>query len=133
MRIVLDTNVIVSGLLSVNGPPAEILRGVLDGLYQVCYSPSILHEYVDVLNRPQFPFPKDEIHEILGHLIEKGGLVFPNISTPSLPDPTDEKFLAVALSARVDFLITGNLKHFPKSKRQGVTVLSPKQFIETIR
>ncbi len=50
-----------------------------------------------------------------------------------LPDPTDESFLETALAGKADCLITGNAKHFPFSKRQGIAVLSPREFLDRYR
>ena len=131
MKVVLDTNVLVSGLLQSLGNPGHILALVLAGAAIPCHNDLILAEYAEVLARPRFKFDSQKVREVL-HKIKVDGL-----STHAelrndlgLPDPDDEPFLAVALSAPADFLITGNLIHFPSSKRRGCAVVSPAEFME---
>ena len=130
MKIVLDTNVLVSGLLSPYGTPAEIVRMISLGELQLCYDARILSEYRTVLLRPKFPFESFEISELLKQIELEGYAVAAKSLKQRLPDPDDEVFLAVALAGSAKYLVTGNLKHYPKEKRQGISVVSPKEFLE---
>lgn len=133
MKIVLDTNVLVSGLLSPFGPCGEIVRMVSSGRIVLLTDARILSEYHDVLNRPKFRFQPDFIRTLLD-FIEYRGLTIAAEPVPRpLPDPDDEPFLEIALSGRADFLVTGNHAHFPQDLCQGAHVISPSDFIETIR
>jgi putative PIN family toxin of toxin-antitoxin system len=130
VRVVLDTNVLVSGLLSPNGPPGEILRLLESRPIVPCFNRTILAEYRDVLARPHFRLSADRVARLL-HLVEAvGELVIGQPLLEKLPDPDDEAFLEVALEARADFLVTGNLRHFPARLRQGIAVVSPRDFLE---
>ena len=95
MKIVLDTNVLVSGLLSPFGPPAEIVRLVTIEAVQVCYDLRILVEYRQVLLRPIFPFSPEQVETLLNHIETTGLLVGAHPLPEHLPDPDDEVFLAV--------------------------------------
>jgi len=128
MRIVLDTNVLVSGLLSPFGPPAEIVRMVSSGELTLCLDARLLSEYADVLRRPKFQFAEDHVAALLEQVEHDGLLVAPGPLPHPLPDPDDEPFLAVAIAGNAECLVTGNLGHFPVELRQGVRVLSPAQF-----
>lgn len=133
MRIVLDTNVVVSGLLSPFGPPGQIVRAVAAGAVELCYDARILTEYREVLLRRRFPFDAIRVAALL-EAIRDGG--HPAAGAPlacRLRDPTDEPFLEVALAARSRCLVTGNTRHFPPSHRQGVDVVSPAEFLDLLR
>ena len=107
MKVVLDTNIVVSGLLQSQGNPAQVLTLVLSGAIQVCHDERILAEYAEVLARPRFKFDPQRVREVLTKL-EMDGL--PIIATNQrdlhLPDADDEPFLAVALAAQT-IAITG--------------------------
>lgn len=113
MKIVLDTNVLVSGFISPFGPPATILRAVLTGSLTVCFDERIVAEYRDVLTRGRFRFDEHRVDEVL-RIVETNGL--PVLADPlglELPDSDDAMFIEVATAADADCLVTGNLKHFP--------------------
>ena len=129
MRIVLDTNVLVSALLSPFGPPAEILRLVTTGLVRVCHDARILGEYRQVLLRPAFPFRPLQVESLLDQIEADGEPVTAFSLSHRLPDPDDEAFLEVALAAKARYLVTGNLRHYPLRSREGVQVVSPRAFV----
>lgn len=133
MRIVLDTNVLVSALLSPFGPPGEILRLITAGMVQVCHDARILGGYREVLLRPAFPFPPARVESLLDQVEADGVPVTAPPLRESLPDPDDEAFLAVALAGEAQFLVAGNLRNYPERCRQGVRVVSPRDFLETYR
>jgi putative PIN family toxin of toxin-antitoxin system len=133
LRIVLDTNVLVSGLLSRGGPPARIVQMVAGGAFVVCFDERIFAEYHDVLSRQAFRFDAAEVMTFLAQIEGGGEEVLARPLPECLPDRHDEPFLEVAVSAGADFLVTGNLRHFPVRLRQGVAVVSPREFIEALR
>jgi uncharacterized protein len=133
MKVVVDTNVFVSAHLSVKGPPNRIARMAIEGALTVCYDSRILYEYHSVLLRPRFGFAVDDVMPFVEAIRVSGELIAAHLLPESLPDPDDEMFLEVAVAAPAECLITGNLRHFPVSRRQGVTVLSPREFIEYYR
>ena len=134
MKIVLDTNIIVSGLLQSKGNPAQVLTLALAGAVQVCYDERILAEYSEVLVRPRFKFDLKRVREVLNKIKVDGLTVDASgESNLDLPDADDEPFLAVALAGSADFLVTGNLADYPPNKRRGCAVVSPAQFMEIWR
>jgi putative PIN family toxin of toxin-antitoxin system len=133
MKIVLDTNVLVSGLLKPYSHAATILRLVAGGLVLVVYDSRILTEYREVLYRPKFGLKKEDIEAILTQIESEGVLVTAQPLSVKLPDPDDEPFLEVALALNGTFIVTGNTKHFPVPSQLGVTVLTPAQFISARR
>lgn len=133
MNIVLDTNVLVAGLLSPFGPCGEIVRMVSSGELTLSFDARILMEYEEVLARPKFKFDKDKIAALLDHIEHRGLTVASSLLSHSLPDLDDEPFLEVAIAANVMCLVTGNQVHFPSDLCQAVTVLSPSEFLEFYR
>ncbi len=130
MRLaVLDTNVIVSAGIQPGGAPAKLMMDwVLEGEVQVVTCKSIVTEYREVVRRPKFQrygFPP----AWLEFLIEESMQLAEPESWPYIcPDPKDTSFIALA-HATGAWLVTGNQKHFPKAIRNGVTVLSPADYL----
>jgi putative PIN family toxin of toxin-antitoxin system len=133
LRIVLDTNVLVSGLLSPFGPPGEIVRLVSSGAVTLCLDARILSEYDEVLARPRFGFTHDAVCALLDYIDQASAMVASEPLTDRLPDEDDEPFLEVALACGADHLVTGNAAHFPEEACAGVSVVSPAQFMERYR
>jgi uncharacterized protein len=133
VRIVLDTNVMVSGLWSPFGPPGKIVGLVAAGALPLLLDERILGEYREVLSRNEFGFDPEKVESLLLQVEATGEFVVALPLPERLPDPDDEAFLEVALAAQADFLVTGNLRHFPARVRQGVAVVSPRDFLEALR
>ncbi|MGH8283869.1 MAG: putative toxin-antitoxin system toxin component, PIN family [Gammaproteobacteria bacterium] len=130
--IVLDTNVLVSGILSERGPPGQILDLVLSRSLELGIEPRILAEYRDVLARPQLALDQGRVTRILD-AVERYGTEVITLPWPyPMPDEDDEVFIAAAhaLSA---ILVTGNGAHYPKSSRADVVVMTPREFIDLLR
>ena len=129
MNIVLDTNVLVAGLLSPFGPCGEIVRMVSSGKVALSVDARILSEYDEVLHRPKFKFEEDKVNALLDQIERRGHKVASSPLLHTLPDPDDRPFLEVAIGDQVACLVTGNQSHFPPKLRMGVRVLSPNEFI----
>jgi len=129
MKIVLDTNVLVAGLLSPFGPCAQIVRMVSSGDLTLCLDSRILSEYDEVLRRPKFRFRIDRVVALLDHVEHRGTVVASSPLPDPLPDPGDQPFLEVALAGQAACLVTGNHAHFPARRCQGMKVLSPAAFL----
>lgn len=134
MRIVLDTNVLVSGLLNPDGAPGRLLDLILLGELQVLYDDRILAEYSDALERPQLGFPQELTRAIIGYfrLFGESVTALP-LPFETLPDSGDNPFAEVAISGEADMLVTGNQRHFAGLEAHGVNVLSPDAFLELLR
>src|SRR5215471_10690465 len=126
MRVVIDTNVLVSGLIDPHGSPGRVLDYILSRLLIVLYDDRILSEYRDVLLRPAFGFQRSDIEALLDFIEFSGEHVTAGPIEWLLPDPGDLPFLEVALSGSAEALVTGNLKHFlPARRHYPVSILSP--------
>jgi uncharacterized protein len=129
MRVIIDTNVLVSGLLSPYGASAQIIRMTVAGSLDLLYDARIISEYREVLFRPKFSFEKSNVDTLIA-FIEHYGI--PIAATPlsmHLPDVDDEPFLEVAISGKAECLITGNAAHYPMKSKHKMRVLTPRQFI----
>ena len=129
MRLVVDTNVLVSGLLTPFGPPGVIVALIAGGRLRLCYDPRILAEYDEVLHRPSFAFEEEDVAAFLAQVRAEGELVVPTALSIGLPHVDDEPFLEVAEAAMVEFLVTGNLRHFPGGD-WNTRIVSPRQFLD---
>ena len=133
MKIVLDTNVLISGLFPNRTPPAIILELIIEGHLQVCYNASILSEYRGVSLRVKFNFNREHINLILNH-IEKSGYLVPSYPINIiLPDEDDIIFIETAIIGKADYLITGNIKHFPKKECKNIKVVTPAEFLKIFK
>jgi len=124
---VIDTNVLVSGLLSPHGAPGRLVDAMVDGLVQLVVDDRILDEYEDVLRRPLFQFLPEDIDRVLVLIRTRAhhvSSVSVHVAAEQLPDPDDAPFLECAIAMSVP-LVTGNVKHYPRAVRQGAELLSP--------
>jgi uncharacterized protein len=130
---VVDTKVVVSGLLSANGPCACVLEAVMDGRVRLVHDARILAEYRDVLSRPRLklkPVPIIHFLEALGSQM----LVIPERVAVYGPDPADLDLVEAALAVPDRTLVTGNLADFPDEILRGVRLLTTVQALaETSR
>ena len=129
MKVVIDTNVLGSGLLSPYGASAEIIRMLVSGAFDLLYDARIVSEYREVLLRPKFSFDKTRIGQLMDFISHFGVPVASLPLSRHLPDRDDEPFLEVAISGKAECLITGNTAHYPAGSRRKLKVLTPRQFL----
>ncbi|RMG03019.1 MAG: putative toxin-antitoxin system toxin component, PIN family [Nitrospirae bacterium] len=132
MKVVIDTNVIVSAFLNPYGKPAKILRLVIQGSLQIIADERILGEYESVLLRPRFNLPAEDVLNVMDTLRKISLYAPPYHGNLHLPDEGDEPFLEAALSGGADALITGNKKHFPPGRCKGIKVVSAEEFLRSM-
>ena len=128
----LDTNVLVSAVLSAHGTCARIVDMIADGALDLYADDRILAEYDSVLHRPELRIAPEDAGVILD-LIRSITDTMAAIPLPvQLPDPDDAAFLEVA-AASGSILITGNARHYPKNSHAGVSIMCPSEFLELLR
>lgn len=131
MRAVIDTNILVSALLTPGGISAQLIAAIRSQALIPAVSQDILAEYAEVLNRPRFSFANDRIASLLEDMKGLSLLMKPQpILLQNLPDPDDAPFIAAALTAGCA-IITGNSKHFPPET--GVEILSPAEALARLQ
>lgn len=130
MRVVLDTNVVVSGLLNPHGAPGRVIDLLLNGQLVALYDDRILDEYRDVLLRPEFGFDPRDVKTFMEFVQGQGEGVAATPLGLTLPDEDDLPFLEVAASGAADALITGNRRHFvPVRRSHRVPVYTPQRLL----
>jgi putative PIN family toxin of toxin-antitoxin system len=133
MRVVVDTNVLVSGVINPHGSPGRVLDSIVSQTITVLYDDRILSEYRDVLLRPVFAFSPGDVNALLDFIEFSGEHVTAGPVDLILPDLTDLPFLEVAIAGSADALVTGNLKHFkPVRGRHDVSILPPAELLRMI-
>ena len=133
--VVLDTNVFVSAMLKRGSVPDALVRKVLDGEVTLVASPGMLAEYAGVLRRAKFGFPATEIDTLLSRITRTATLVQPAAMDAAMLHMTDSKdivFYATAVASRAagraTWLVTGNLRHFPKEH----FIISPRAMLDML-
>ncbi len=134
MRIVLDTNVLVSAMLTGGGTADMALQLVLQREVVLLADSRILAEYDLVTARPRFGFDAIERLILLDTLREIAEPVIARPMRLTLPDPDDRVFVEVAVAGQADAIVTGNTKDFvPTRGSLAVSILSPRQFVDRLR
>ena len=106
----------------------KTIEAIVTGKIQPLYNPEIIEEYEDVLYRKKFDLDNDDISQMIRFIIQAGINVERAKSNETFHDPSDAVFYEVALSKEGSFVVTGNLKHFPKSP----IVITPSEILEII-
>lgn len=130
MRVILDTNVFISGIFF-TGPPYEILKAWQDNRIRIVASPAILEEYQRVAETLSSQYSGIDIGEIIDLLIAHAELIMPERLKGSVcEDPHDDKFLECAINGKAKFIISGDKHLLRVSSYQGIKILTPRQFMD---
>jgi putative PIN family toxin of toxin-antitoxin system len=130
VRVVIDTNVLVSALISPGRTAWQVTEAVRDGRLTPLHDERILAEYGDVLTRPAFGFAVDDVAELVDLFLRFGETISAEPLELVVPDPDDLVFVEVAVTGRADAIVTGNRRHFPDT--QNVPVWSPREVLEQL-
>ncbi|MBO5008666.1 MAG: putative toxin-antitoxin system toxin component, PIN family [Clostridia bacterium] len=128
---VIDTNVVVSAMLKADSIPFLVLREAFAGNINLLLNDDILTEYFEVLSRKKFRFPLNTVINLMDELKKISVYVDAEPIDEYLPDPDDAVFYEIVMEARKDkdaYLVTGNLKHFPKKP----FVVTPKEMLDIL-
>jgi len=130
LRIILDTNVFISGVFF-TGPPYQILKAWRDGAVKLIVSPEILEEYQRVGKLLGDDFPSVNLQSILDFLTIKAEIIpAGSLSEGICEDPDDDKFLACAISSKSKTIISGDKHLLRVSGFKGIKVIKPRAFID---
>lgn len=132
MKVVLDTNVVVSGLISAHGPCGQIVGLLFEGVLEPCVDERILEEYQAVLVRPCFQIDGDDVSDTLELIRSRAEIATPVPLSVGFPDASDIPFVEVASDVGA-VLITSNRRHFPRKSCRGITVVNPRGFLDVLR
>lgn len=136
MRVVLDTNVLVAGLGSRQGASFQILSKLGQGLFETVVSVPLVLEYEAVLKVHAEALRLrdgdiDAVVDYLCHVSSRRKVFF--LWWPTLRDPGDEFILELAVEANCDAIVTHNVRDFVGAERFGVLVMTPGEFLKTVR
>ena len=129
VRVIFDTNIIVSALLRSGSLPDAALRLAVNHVVQMCVSEPVLREYEEVLSRTKLGIPGEKTATALAQIRRASMLVSPSSPVKACRDSDDDIFLECAQAAHADYLLTGNIRHFPKSWFN-TRVVTARQFVE---
>lgn len=131
MRVVLDTNTLVSALLSPNGPPRRLLDSARAQVFELCSSPVLMAELLDVVSREKFAARLAQAGlaplGIVGEIRRLTTMAVPT-SVPRViaNDPDDDHVLACALAANADLIVSGDKHlHGLGGEYQGIRIVTP--------
>ena len=128
IRVVLDTNVVVSAYLNPDGLPFFITKLALSRIIQLCSSEPILAEYEELLQRKSYPLDRRLGKLLLVKLRAASIVVKPAGHLSETSDPDDNIFLECAQASKAEYIITGNSGHFPASWKY-TKIVTPRGFI----
>lgn len=131
IRVVFDTNILFSAAFKRVGVPAQVLDLVTPGILTPCLSDAIMAEYLDVLMRPILRPHAARAREVLELMEAFAVHVSPTEKLSLCSDPDDDCFLECALAAEAAYLITGNVRHFPKEYKP-VAIVTPRQLLQRL-
>jgi putative PIN family toxin of toxin-antitoxin system len=131
--IVLDTNVLVSALITPFGNAARILDMVILGDLRLLYDDRIISEFREVLLRPKFGFAPRDVEALLDYFENDGVKITPSLINEPLVAEDDIPFLEVAMSGKADVLITGNKRHFQMKSKRSLKIMSPEEFLKFLK
>jgi putative PIN family toxin of toxin-antitoxin system len=131
LRLVLDTNIVVSAALKPDGLQRTVHLLAMTRPARLYLSAPILSEYRLVLSRPEFKIRKSLRLQFLQRIEDASHMVWPSRQIRVTSDPDDNIFLECADAARADYLVTGNLRHFPRFWKQS-KIVSSREFVTLI-
>src|SRR5215831_16733995 len=131
LRLVIDTNIIVSAALKPDGLQRTVLLLATTKPATLYISEAILAEYREVLTRPELKIRKGLRQQLLQLIRSKSHSVKRSRALLVTKDPDDNKFLECADAARADYLVTGNARHFPKFWKR-TKVITSRDFIDVV-
>ncbi|MBS0271159.1 MAG: putative toxin-antitoxin system toxin component, PIN family [Proteobacteria bacterium] len=130
MKIVIDCNVLISAGLT-NGLCREVLKQSLQQC-EIFLSSEVILEYLLVSRREKFRAHQHYLEQLIEAIAQAANVIKPEVTSFKLPDFHDQKYIDLAISAKVDFLITGNLIDFPEKVYESVVVLSPRDYLNLL-
>jgi len=137
IRVVLDTNVLVSGLISEHSPPRQLVDAWLAGSYRLVTSLYQVEELNHVLAYPHIAgrlrLTDTEVDLILAALLSKAEVVPGELQLPGVTrDPKDDAIVACAQEGEADFIVSGDQDLLALGERRGIQIVTPRQFVDIL-
>jgi putative PIN family toxin of toxin-antitoxin system len=137
IRAVLDTNVLVSGLVSQKGPPRQILDAWLESRYTLVLSLYLVDELAHVLTYPRIAervhLTQEELEAVLAALLSQAELTPGKLQLLGVTrDPKDDPILACAVEGQADYIVSGDQNLLVLDEYEGIQVVTPRRFVEIL-
>ena len=139
MRVVIDTNVLVAGLIGKKGPNREILRRCLKGELQPFVGNALYLEYQDLLNREHIQVLCNQTSVSLMEFLDGFASVCTAVDArylwrPNLKDEADNHVIELAIAARASYIVTNNLSDFANAEIRliGFEIVTPQQLLRLL-
>ncbi|MCS7282893.1 MAG: putative toxin-antitoxin system toxin component, PIN family [Anaerolineae bacterium] len=138
IRAVLDTNVLVSGLVAEGGAPRRIVDAWLEGRFTLVLSPYLLEELLHVLTYPRIANrirleEEEDLEVLLGALVSQAEVTEGMLSLPGVTrDPKDDPVVACAREGEADYIVSGDQDLLVLGEYEGIRVVSPREFVEIL-
>lgn len=130
MKVVLDTNVLISGIFF-SGPPSEILVAWSEGRFDAVVSLEIIHEYRRVVGELQVKFPQIEATPVLDAFVVGASVCLPKkFDEPLCDDPSDDMFIECAIAANARVIVTGDAALLRLSGHGSILIVRPREFVD---
>jgi len=131
-KAVIDTNIFLSGLLNESGAPAKLIKYLRRDAFVIILSGDVLDEYTSVI----FEFNNDvlieDAVELFLMIMQKSNFVIPTEKHDVCRDKDDNKFIECAVAASADFIVTKNIRHFPKKEYRGIHIIKIRDFLKIL-
>ncbi|MCO5185676.1 MAG: putative toxin-antitoxin system toxin component, PIN family [Anaerolineae bacterium] len=135
-RVVVDTNILVSGIIKPSGLTGAVLRQLRDGNFTILYAPVLLDELVDVLNRPRicdkYRIAHEDIKTIVALVMLRGEGVTPDRKISVCRDPKDDMFLEIAVAGDADVIVSGDEDLLVLNPFEGIQIVAPRDFLHML-
>lgn len=131
IRVVLDTNVLVSAAIKTEGAEAAALDFVAQHHATLVVSEATVAEYIEVLRRPRLRLDPARVEWLLQFIRHEGVMVAPVARLNACTDEPDNRFLECAEVADADYLVTGNKRHFPPSWKSA-RIVNAREFLQAV-
>ncbi len=131
LRLVRDTNVVISAAIKPEGLQRTVLLLATTKPAKLYVSVAVLAEYHDLLARRELKIRKGPRQQLMQFIESRSRTVKPSRALHVTKDPDDNNFLECADTARADYLVSGNVRHFPKFWK-GTKVIAPREFLDIV-
>jgi len=131
VRVILDTNVLVSGVFYASGPPGRIVVSFIENKFELVISPKILTEYIGIITKLQSHYPEVNIDQFLNKIFRVPDMYVPGaLREPICQDPEDDKFIACAIVSKTKIIVSGDKHLLDVSGYRDIEIIKPKRFVE---
>lgn len=132
LKVVIDTNIFLSGLLNESGASAKLIEYLRNGTFSLILSSDVFDEYANVI----FDFNNDvlieDAVELFLMILQRSNFVIPTEKHDVCRDKDDNKFIECAVAAHADFIVTKNIKHFPRKHYEGTKIVKIRDFLKIL-